>query len=322
MKKILVRAPEKEEDIILSFPFMHALKEEFPQDQINVIAPEGIHDLYGFLPFELAIHPFPIKNNTLPGIHHYAYNLHDVFNIDIYFDLIDDFKSAFMGFAFRSKIRMGSDEGMKRYLLTKRLPPKFYSSVDQKSLELLQAHTSNDYSSLKVLGTEVSLLKGAMAPYLLFLVDDFKGDENRRKLLKLFIESFESQKMIFWNFETEDYEEMEIRQQFFASLAENNLGRNQFEFLKSANYKHLTQLLLAAKGVFTDESWKARLGAYFGVDVFYWGSKTLSPSTYFKFSPSTLIMKTDKVGLLGMNEEKTFESIDSLVDHLHQLLVL
>ena len=301
---------------------MHAVKEEFPNEQISIIGPEKIYDLYRFLPFEVLIYPFPSNKNTLPGIHHFAYNLNDVFNIDIYFDLIDDFKSAFMGFAFRSKVRIGSDEGMKRYLLTKRLPPKFYPSIDQKSLELLHAHTSKDYSKLKVLGTEVSLLKGVMAPYLLFLIDDFKSDENRRKLLKIFIESFENQKMIFWNFETDNEEENEIRQQFFTSLSESNEGKNQFEFLKSSNYKHLTQLLLAAKGVFTDESWKARLGAYFGVDVYYWGNKILSPSPYFKFCPTTLIMKTDKVALLGMEEEKTFDTVDLLVDHLHELLVL
>lgn len=322
MKKILVRAPDDEENVILSFPFMHALKDEFPQDQINVICSERALDLYRFLPFELALHSFPEKKNTLPGIHHFAYNLHDVFNVDIYFDLVDDFKSAFMGFAFRCKERLGTDDGLKRYFLTKRLPLKFYSSLDYKSLDILQAHTQKDYSQLKVLGTEISLLKGALSPYLLILVDDFKSDENKRKLLRLFLDSFEKQKIIFWNYETEDFEELETRQAFFASLTENNPGHNDYEFLKSANYKHLTQLLLSSKGVFTDQSWKARIGAYFGVDVFYWGNKVLTPSPFFKFFPSTMLLKTDKVALLTSEKESHFETVDALVDHLHEVLVL
>ena len=81
-------------------------------------------------------------------------------------------------------------------------------------------------------------------------------------------------------------------------------------------------MILAGKGIFTDESWKARLGAYFGTDVFYWGNKTLSASSFFKFSPSTLIMKTDRLGLLTAQEEKSFQSVGALVDHLHEMLVL
>ncbi len=322
MKKILVRAPDDQESVILTFPFMHALREEFPNDQIHVIGSEEVWELYRFLPFELFLYPFPLRKNTLPGIHHYAYNLHDVFNIDIYFDLIDDFKSAFMGFAFRAKERMGSDEGLKKYLLTKRLAPKFYSSCDKRAMDLLKTHTGKDYSEFKVFGSEIALLKGAINPYILILIDDLKNDENKRKLLHLFLDSFERQKVIFWNYENDDYLEAEARQSFFSSLVDHNPGNNDYEFLKSSNYKHLTQLLLASKGTFCDQSWKAQLGAYLGIDTFYWGDKVLSPSPYFKFSPSTMIMKNDKVGMLSLEEAKQFESIDSLVDYLHELLVL
>lgn len=322
MKKILVRAPDDQESVILSFSFMHALKEEYPQDQIYIIASEQAYDLYSLLPFKVFLHLFPLNKNNLPGIHHYAYNLNEVFNIDIYFDLIDDFKSTFMGFAFRAKERMGPDEGLKKYFLTKRFSPKVYSSCDLRSMDLLMSFTQKDFSQYKIFCSKLAYLKGIIRPYLLLLIDDYVLDEEKRKLLLLFLNSFERQKFIFWNHEDDHYEKAQVRANFYSTLVSNNANNNEYEFLKSTNYEHLSQLILASKAVFSDQNWKVQLGAYYAKDAYFWGEKKLLASPYFKFSPSTLVMNNDKVSVYSGESEQSFETVDALVDYLHTTLVL
>src|SRR3990167_1649910 len=100
--KILVRLPNWLGDVVMSFPFLENLHTEFPWADILVIVKPEFLGLMGFLSFKVRTYPFDKKKYPFPfGIHKYANDMVEIFNIDLYFCLPPSFSAAFMGICFR-----------------------------------------------------------------------------------------------------------------------------------------------------------------------------------------------------------------------------
>jgi len=70
-------------------------------------------------------------------MHHFAYNLKFVFNIDIYFDLAEDFPGAYLGYAFKAKKRVGYK--------AEKLKDRIFTNVYQKKDSV---HKTHEYVNL------------------------------------------------------------------------------------------------------------------------------------------------------------------------------
>ncbi|WP_127717701.1 glycosyltransferase family 9 protein [Halobacteriovorax sp. HLS] len=138
MHKILVQSPRTKDEIILSFPFFIKLKEKYPESRIYVIVDSGLEEILELLPFKVEIYPLPQKLNTVAGIHKFAVNVKDIFNIELFFDLALDHKGALTGFSFRARKRIGPLEGVKKFLYTDKIEPRSATtSLDEYFVELL-----------------------------------------------------------------------------------------------------------------------------------------------------------------------------------------
>ena len=138
MKKILVQAPRNINLIISSFPFFIKLREMNRDSIIYVVVDSGLEESLELLPFKVQIYPLPERLNTVAGIHKFAVNVKDIFNVDEFFDLALDHKGAVLGLSFRCKKRFGIDEGMRKLLYTDRAS-SFSSSMsyDERFITLL-----------------------------------------------------------------------------------------------------------------------------------------------------------------------------------------
>ncbi|RPJ78001.1 MAG: hypothetical protein EHM20_04945, partial [Alphaproteobacteria bacterium] len=101
IRKILVKCPPGIENAFSTFPFFITLGEEYPKAEINIISEENCSLAYNFLPFKNHIFERPKEKLSFFETHHYCANLNDIFNVDLFFDLDNNFNSAFMGFNFR-----------------------------------------------------------------------------------------------------------------------------------------------------------------------------------------------------------------------------
>ena len=107
MNKILIFAPEKEDEVVSSFPLIHLIDEKLDPEEINIIQFGDTARLYQALPYKINIFDIPQEAYNFMGIHKFSKNLHDIFNITHFFDLRGDFLSQWAGKSFASIERIG-----------------------------------------------------------------------------------------------------------------------------------------------------------------------------------------------------------------------
>lgn len=335
MKKILIRSPQTKERIIYSIPFFHYLKQEFPESQLNIIVNQGLEKYYLFLPIKLNIFLFPPSENDLPGIHRFARNKKEIFGIETFYDLENTFKSAFLGFSFNSKERIGQQLGFKKYLynnpinlgpmtnedqyflkylasLINKNPYEFESPIDDKMLRerienpLIKANQFKDVNKLN---------------YFLFYIKDLgpsrkvldNGLFEETPLIKFWkevIQGMRGQKVVFYS----DTLDLELNE-FIGEL----LAQNEYFHQRGQNYNQLLDLVLHADAIITDCEITAQLARYFKKEAF------LIMDQYPILNPlfnSHTYMKMDdafgKISLLSGDKEeiKNTQLMEFIIDFL------
>ncbi|MCK5073255.1 MAG: hypothetical protein KAQ98_07495 [Bacteriovoracaceae bacterium] len=326
MIKILVRAPAKDEELVLSFPFLHALNEQYGAEKVSIILNEGQKNLYKFLPFPVEVHYFPAGQNSLSGIHHFCVNKLDIFNIDYYFDLENSLKSAFMGFAFRSKERIGYKRGLNRLFLTKKLENEEFQTItenDERYLRLLSQFSGKDFSNLKVIGEETSFASLESRTHVLVCFEDFLKCSFKRELTEFF-KGFEEQKFVFaCQCDDESGVENQVEKEFQSFISEIG-GSNTYDIEKFKNSSQLIQLMTSSKVIFTNIEWQGEMASYFAIDAFVFSdTDAIMPvCKYFKSSPMRIVFNDKDISLNMEGGTRKIENIQSLLDFVHQFIVI
>ncbi len=345
MKKILIKAPSNREELLLSFPFFFALRQEFGDAEINVIVNDNLPFLYDFMKVKLGIktYSFPLVKNSILGIHHYSYNLLDIFNIDLFFDLDDSFKSAFMGFAFRAHERVGIINGANRFWLTKKIKKnmalkRFY---DEYYLQLLKSYTDKNFDNLKVCDAEIidplpveikedtfneeediSFVSPPkteeVAPVVVgnFLISI--KEEDSLDIWKEFFDCFVSQSFLIV-----DNREGDDRSDLLKKFTEGERAdiKNIFKIIKNIGQLELRELITEAMCVVSDEFWFANLVGYLGKKsyVFMNQDEQIPFVKYFKLPPTIVkFYKKIPVRVTSDFETRQVLNIGEVVDLIHQ----
>ena len=349
-QKILVRTPETLNKIVHSFPFLLKLKDNYPDSQINIIANEGMGDFYKLLPFKFHLYELPDKKNTIFGTHHFSANQHDIFNIDVYFDLVGDFKSSFMGFSFRSKRRVGFVNGMNQMFLTDKYELKASLYADSTYMFLLEQFEKENYSEY-FLGSDFSAdiskveatpgvsnvisfqkIKNEKAAELsenpfdenerkknVFLVslDTLKENESQIVLWKELFNLFENQTFVFWNFWSDDTMERFV----------NELGdKNKYLVQSGGDFSKYNDLLNECSALITNQVWLSYISIMKETVPFLFTKK---PSDIIAFrhviSHHHIIEMVDdsmvKI-ITGNGDDKELRVTDEVVDFIHDSLKL
>lgn len=118
--KILVKLPVKLGDTIMAAYFIRAVKEHYPNCQLDVILERGLIMLKEFMPYIDGIHEFSKKEFPGPiGNYRYGKLIASKERYDLFFCLPFSLSSALAGFFTSSKIRVAYDSEHRGILLNR-----------------------------------------------------------------------------------------------------------------------------------------------------------------------------------------------------------
>lgn len=322
VRKILVKFPRALNDVISCFPFIITLSEEYPKAEINIIVEEGCAFALSFIPFKIKVFERPKTKLTLIETHHYCANLHDIFNIDLFVDLENSLNSAFMGFNFRAKERVGYEVRWNKYLLTKKFPDPPNLSIEKKSMKLLELYLGKNLSDVRIsktheLGQSVAniekLFQEPEPPnFILVMLDNFPNVSKQIDMWKKFFDSFEKQKFVIWSMEDEG----EISD-IFASI---DLGKNDLYMQRGSDSKEMIYVFSRIKGVIVNNIWAEGLCSYIGADVISFLSEKVDwpEYYYFRYRPQRVLFSPEgAITYYFLDEMRVWEEMNQVVDQIH-----
>lgn len=322
VRKILVKFPRERNDVVRCMPFIITLSEEFPKAELNVIVEEGCSLVLSFLPFKVRVFERPATKLSLIETHHYCANMNAIFNIDIYFDLENSVNSAFLGFNFRSKERVGYEVRWNKYLLTTRFPNPENMAIGKKAMRLLELYLKKDLKDVRVskmreTGKSVEKIEKLFQEpeqpkFIMVMLDNFANVSANIDNWKKFFDSFQKQKFIIWSMEDEDG-----ISDLFSSI---DLGHNDLFMQKGCDIKEMIYLFTKVQGVVVNNLWAEGLCTYIGVDsISFLESKEGWPTyDYFRYRPQrVLFSKEGSIKYYVMDEVREWSDMNQVVDQLH-----
>ncbi|EQC49748.1 hypothetical protein [Bacteriovorax sp. DB6_IX] len=139
MLNILIRVEGSDKEFTSVLPLVRAILASSDDNRVNIITDECYKVPSEWMPKRCYVFNIPDdKKGTVFGVHHFAANLHDVFNVDYFVDFVNDFHSAFLGLNFKAKKKIGLQGGPKTYLYNISMEAFTGMFLDQKKLSVLQ----------------------------------------------------------------------------------------------------------------------------------------------------------------------------------------
>ena len=322
VRKILVKFPRSANDVISCFPFIVTLSEEFPKSEIFVIVEEGCSFALNFIPFKIKVYERPKTKLTLIETHKYCANMHDIFNIDLFFDLENSLNSAFMGFNFRAKERIGFEVAWNKYFLTKKYTDVPSLSIEKKSIRLLELYLGKTLfdvrvSKIREIGQPISTIdklfqEPEQPKFIMIMLDNFPNVSKQIDLWKKFFDSFQKQKFVIWSMEDEG----EISD-VFASI---DLGQNELYMQRGASSKELIYLFTKMKGIVVNNLWAEGICNYIGVDYlsFFTEQTTWPNYDHFRYRPQRVLFSPEgPINYYFLDEIREWTEMNQVVDQIH-----
>lgn len=325
--KVLVKFPREKNELFQCFPFIIALSELLPKAEINIVVEEGHLPLFSFLPFKVRAFQRSKYKTNLPGTHQFCANLNDIFNVDVFFDLEGSFNSAFMGFNFRARERVGYAEGWNKYLLNRTYTPMPALDVEARAIHLLEKFTNQNLNDLRVFIRKdssrpdeklESLFSAPEAPkFLLVMLNDFHSVVKEIEIWKQFFNCFENQNFIIY---------ADSNQHAISEILHKMDTKNKLYMHYGDDYLVLKYLLSKVSGVVTNNLWAEGLSLYYGVETISILEKnlTLPKYQYFRYKANRVLHDTKAIGTFinQDGQEKNLDDINHLVDEAHFLFKL
>lgn len=323
VKKIVIKCPREEVNVMSTLPFIVTMSEEFPKADLTLICEEGTSSLLCFLPFKVKIYERPKHKQSLMETHHYVANLQDLYNIDLFFDLENSLNSAFMGFNLRAKERIGYEVKWNKFFLTKKYPMPAKASDEIKSMKLLENYLEKDFINVKIskykeTGTQIDniekLFKEPEPPkFILVMVDNFNNVSAEVELWKKFFDHFQKQKFIIWS----QCDENAVSD-LFASI---DLGHNELYTQRGCQVKEMLYLFSKVKGVITNNVVAETLCLYLGIDVLSLLTKRepWPHYDYFKFRSQRILIKMEEPSIehYFYDEVRSLKDFNQIIDQIH-----
>lgn len=346
MKKILISAPRDPKRIISSIPFLHGLFREFPGCELNIVLDRGLEKFYSFLPFQVKLYPIKSQHWTLPEIHKFAKTLVSIHYIDLYFDLENSFKSAYLGLAFGCTERVGMEKGIKRFLYNKKITWKEEHENESFYLRYLEEYIGRVFKDLEVSGKVETkdgpnplvangLFGDDVNPtYIIVLIEDLgeRGSQmfrvnrdgteegavptQKEIMWQDFFNFFQGQRFIFWSNSLD-----EELNDYIKTLS----GANEYFHQRGNNYSNLIPIIRHSKAVITDSKEDSYLSAYGEIPTFLLvdESEELFSFEYFKKVPCVISLKNCVPAQIDLSySKKDIKSMNQVVDFVHEILHL
>ncbi len=338
--KVLIKASTDNTENLLSFPFLHAIHKLFDRLEIDILIDEGVFNVFKLLPFDLNIYEVPKKKSSLAGIHHFSYNLNDVFNVDYFFDFKGDFKGSFFGITFNAHERIGFATGLNKFFLTKKVEMKGRPTTDTDYLNLLATISEEPFTEkvagvhiketpapkLKIVGDGEEDVVPELPPkkdsYLFVIIEKLFLDHDKNRVWFDFFDCFIDERfaIFFEDVEVghdEDAERKDTIINFFDQLDE----RNKYISIPELTPETFKTIALEASSIITNQKWRGLLGAYLGKKSYTFVRKDQRLLLdHFAVSPELVLMDACcPIKVLGAVENTSIDDMAQLVDIIQGL---
>ena len=320
--KFLIQGPRDKEKLVSLFPFFIKLDELFPEAEVNVIVDKGLEDILELLPHKVRVYPLPETLNSVIGIHKFAVNVRDVFNIDHFFDFSFDFKGALTGFCFRAKNRVGEDSGGKRLLYTTKVESSGTSTpIDLVSIKYLNTILESDVEDFfyQLPETEdqeesnVHQLFEEVKPHFFLIKNTDKGFDLWKELILL----MDSGTAVVWDMKNLSlWQELKSHRDLKVEL----IIQGEVEGLS-----FLPELINKSEYILTDDKYFAHACLFYEKRAFLFceDNYTRINSNYFSNVDDLIITEDcDVIEIFKSGKKKSVRVMDEILDLIHDVMKL
>lgn len=273
---VAVKLPNKLNERILSFPFLHALNNylkqiaaEDPEDdtyQIHLISLKDDIDTLNLLPFEAYYHE--LEEEDLKSVftaHRACANFTFTFPFDAFISTTTSFVDASIGKNIGAKNKIGFDLGKNKWLLNKKVthPGKIHKSEEIFPLIKSLAETAPNIPNVYARSVQALYLDWSENPYLVIDLD-LDGEEISETWKEL-IELSVNKRFIFMCSSLNEYLRKDKVQDFINELP----SKNTYKYFHYDSNIELAKLISYSMGFVTPNSGLMSLATYCEVTTFY-----------------------------------------------------
>lgn len=329
-EKFLFRASRKELENVLSLPLLHLVHSTFEKCEIDVIIDEDVFNPFASLPFPVRCFLLPKEKSSIAGVHHYAYNLKEVFNVDFFIDLGGGIKEAVLGLSFKAKKRIGFARGLQKLLLTHRIELKTEVKSDADFMRFAPClfEDAEMPELLKVCGVVQVKHPHPGDPFLFVLIDKLFLEDEKNRLWLDFFDSLVGERIALFVKEVEidpnaptvddDGNEIDRVVEFKKHFVEKLDQRNKYIHIPQFDHAVFRTLTSACLALVTDVPWVAVLGSYYLKQSFCLiQSDRIVPLEYFEQIPRWVYIKDSiPYKIIGAFENSDLSDMSELVDYI------
>lgn len=308
VKVIAIKLPFDLQERMLTFPFLHAIRECYPEAEIHFITPKIAIEVLNLLPFKAYYHEFDEDEiRSIFDVHRFSANA-KIYNVDLFISLTSSFVDACLGLGLRAKKRLGFSDGWKTLVLNQKTSRPQNHHLCEDFFALYKVHVGEEVSTkLKVMSRELTAIvqDWDKLPYIAINLSPLKDAQIAESWLDL-INRFENQRIIL--FASEDQNKLQLHMPtFMAKLSKKNLYTN---FIYTS-YIDLGKMLAFSRGVITQSGPAASISAYVGSRALILYDRDDPQRTGpFYFLSDTMIMSLRYQDNVVMSPRKDFEMED------------
>lgn len=260
VKVIAIKLPFDLQERLLSFPFLHLLREKYPRAEIHFITPKKQIEVLNLLPFTAYYHEFDEDEiENIFDVHRYTVQA-KIYNVDLFISLTNSFVDACLGIGLRAKKRLGFSDGWKTLLLTHKTPRPVGHHITEDYLALYRALEGNVEIKVKAMSRDLNpvIENWDSLPYVAINLSPIRHAGIEDELVEL-INYFENQRIVLFASEDQDKAQLVI-EPFLAKLNKKNLYINYVY----KSWIDLAKMLAFSRGVITFNGPLASMAAYVG----------------------------------------------------------
>lgn len=258
-KVIVVKLPFDLQDRILTFPFLQALREFYPEAELHFITPKFEIEVLNLLPFEAYYHEFD-EDEISNVFDAHRYSVHaKIYNVDLFITLTNSFADACLGIGLRAKRRVGFSDNWKTLVLTDKIPRPIGHHVVEDYLALYELVVGSAVNKrLKVISRDLTPILPDEGDYIAINLSPIREASIEDEWIEL-ISNFENQRIIL--FASEEVVKVKmLMDSFLAKLSK----KNTYVYFTYKNWIELGRMMASAKGVITYSGAAGALCAYVG----------------------------------------------------------
>lgn len=261
IKSIVVKLPFDLQERILAFPFLHALRERYPEAELHFITPKINIEVLNLLPFKAYYHEFDEDEiSSVFDVHRFCVTL-KIYNADLFISLTNSFPDACLGLGLKAKQRVGFSDGWKTLVLNQKTPRPVGHHVCEDFFALYKEHVGKEVNErMRCMSRDLTPIVEDWdeKPYFAINLAPIRGANIEEEWLHL-ISHFEGQRIVLFSSEDQEKTQLHI-DSFLARLPKSN---NYVNFVYPTMIE-LARMIAFARGVITYNGPVASLTAYTG----------------------------------------------------------